>query len=273
MLTAEQREKRLGMAAARTGMARAWVVLLCAGLLGAPGAGSTEASPPTLEGREPAEVQRLAELLAKREAELASMRDRLRVLQDEERWYAEAEFLGVCDVLRRSALTERAQRRVAIAIVREAQANGLDPLLVVAVIRTESAFNAYAVSGVGAMGLMQMMPGTGQVLALQRGTTLRHRQTLFDAELNIELGTAYLASLLREFGDAPTALAAYNGGPGLARRLLRNAAARKRFLAGYPRSVTDEWHRLRLLHEQVLARRSLAESPGALASGKLPVAQ
>ncbi len=128
------------------------------------------------------------------------MRDRLRVLEDEERWYADATALGIPEVLRRSALTERAQRRVAIAIVREAEANGLDPLLVVAVIRTESAFDAYAVSGVGAMGLMQMMPTTGTFLALQRGTALRHRQTLFDAELNIELGTAYLASLLREFG-------------------------------------------------------------------------
>ena len=111
---------------------------------------------------------------------------------------------------------------MAIAIVREAEANGLDPLLVVAVIRAESSFNAYAVSGVGAMGLMQMMPTTGSFLATQRGTTLRHRQTLFDAELNIELGTAYLASLLREFGTVEAALLAYNGGPSYARRVLRN---------------------------------------------------
>jgi len=150
--------------------------------------------------------------------------------------------------------------------VREAEANGVDPLLVVAVIRTESAFNAYAVSGVGAMGLMQMMPTTGSFLATQRGTTIRHRQTLFDAELNIELGTAYLASLLREFGTVEAALLAYNGGPAYARRLLRNAQARKRFAAGYPRDVTEEWRRLRLRQAEMEARRTQPPAERTLAA-------
>src|SRR5215813_3833354 len=228
-------------------------------------AGADPGDPPTraIERRDPGDVDRLEGLLAKREAELATMRDRLRVLEDEERWYGQADALGIPDVLRRSALTERVQRRVAIAIVREAEANGLDPLLVVAVIRTESAFNAYAVSGVGAMGLMQMMPTTGSFLATQRGTTLRHRQTLFDVELNIELGTAYLASLLREFGTVEAALLAYNGGPSYARRVLRNGEARRRFGAGYPRDVAQEWRRLRVRNSEVEARRSLATT-GAL---------
>src|SRR5512138_2826504 len=165
-------------------MGRVWILALSAGLLSVglvSNAAAESSDPPTraIEHRDPGDVERLQDLLAKREAELAAMRDRLRVQEDEQRWYAEAETLGIPDVLRRSALTERAQRRVAMAIVREAEANGLDPLLVVAVIRTESAFNAYAVSGVGAMGLMQMMPTTGSSLATRRGTTLRHRQTLF----------------------------------------------------------------------------------------------
>jgi soluble lytic murein transglycosylase len=138
---------------------------------------------------------------------------------------------------------------------------------VVAVIRTESAFDAYAVSGVGAMGLMQMMPTTGTFLALRRGTALRHRQTLFDAELNIELGTAYLASLLREFGTAEAALVAYNGGPAFARRVLRNSAARKRFAAGYPRDVIGEWRRLREHQAQLEARRTLPSDGRTLAQG------
>ncbi|HSP17952.1 MAG TPA: lytic transglycosylase domain-containing protein, partial [Myxococcaceae bacterium] len=195
------------------------------GLVGSAGAGSSEAPTRAIEQRDPGDVHKLEDLLAKREAELLAMRDRLRNLEDEERWYATATALGIPEVLRRSTLTDRAQRRVAIAIVREAEANGLDPLLVVAVIRTESAFDAYAVSGVGAMGLMQMMPTTGTFLAQQRGTALKHRQTLFDVELNVELGTAYLASLLRDFGTAEAALVAYNGGPAFARRVLRNPAA------------------------------------------------
>jgi len=253
---------------------RLWLVALSVGLVS--NARGDPSEPPTraIEHRDPGEVDKLQDLLAKREAELAAMRDRLRVLEDEERWYTEADALGIPDVLRRSALTERSQRRVAIAIVREAEANGLDPLLVVAVIRTESAFNAYAVSGVGAMGLMQMMPTTGSFLATQRGTTLRHRQTLFDAELNIELGTAYLASLLREFGTVETALLAYNGGPAYARRLLRNAQARRRFAAGYPRDVTDEWRRLRLRLAEVESRRALAPKERTLAAeGTVSTAQ
>jgi peptidoglycan lytic transglycosylase len=245
---------------------RLWVAALTFGLMC--NAGADAADPPTraIEQREPREVAKLQDLLAKREAELATMRDQLRVLEDEQRWYAAAETLGISDVLRRSALTDRAQRRVAIAIVREAEANGLDPLLVVAVIRAESSFNAYAVSGVGAMGLMQMMPTTGSFLATQRGTTLRHRQTLFDAELNIELGTAYLASLLREFGTVEAALLAYNGGPSYARRVLRNPEARKRLVAEYPRDVTQEWRRLRLRQAEMEARRSLSAPDRTLAA-------
>lgn len=253
-------------------MARIWVVALSVGLVSSAGAGP-ERPTKAIEAREPGEVQKLQDMLAKREAELASMHDRLRVLEDEERWYAEADALGIPEVLRRSALTERAQRRVAIAIVREAEANGLDPLLVVAVIRTESAFDAYAVSGVGAMGLMQMMPTTGNFLAMQRGTTLRHRQTLFDAELNIELGTAYLASLLRAFGTPEAALVAYNGGPAFARRVLGNAAVRKRFVAGYPKGVLEEWRRLRARNAEVEARRTVPAAGRALADGTLSSTQ
>lgn len=253
---------------------RLWVVALSVGLVSNAGAGPGEPPTRAIEHRDPGDVEKLQDLLAKRESELATMRDRLRVLEDEERWYGEAEALGIPDVLRQSALTERSQRRVAIAIVREAEANGLDPLLVVAVIRTESAFNAYAVSGVGAMGLMQMMPTTGSFLATQRGTTLRHRQTLFDAELNIELGTAYLASLLREFGTVEASLLAYNGGPAYARRLLRNAEARRRFAAGYPRDVTEEWRRLRVRHAEVEARGVLPPAGRTLAAeGTLSTAQ
>jgi len=255
------------------GMARVWVVAWSFVLMGIAEAGSTEPPTKAIEQRDPGDVQNLKEILAKREAELATMRDRLRVLEDEERWYSEAEALGITDVLRHSALTDRAQRRVAIAIVRESQANGVDPLLVVAVIRTESAFNAYAVSGMGAMGLMQMMPTTGTFLALQRGTTLRHRQTLFDAELNIELGTAYLAALLREFGTTEMALLAYNGGPAYARRVLKSAEVRRRFAAGYPRDVIAEWRRLWARNSAIEARPSLATTGGALAEGKLSAAQ
>jgi soluble lytic murein transglycosylase len=260
-------------------MQRIWSVGLFVGVMATAEASSIEIRSSkdlrtqSLEAREPADLARLQALLIQREAELERMRGRLRALDEDERCFAEAESLGIVDVVRRSALTERARRRVSIAIVREAQANGLDPLLVVAVIRSESAFDAYAVSAMGAMGLMQMMPTTGTFLATQRGTTLRHRRTLFDAELNIELGTAYLAALLRQFGTPEAALVAYNAGPSAARHVLRNAERRRKFLDGYPRTVISEWRRLRSRYAAVVARRELAEPTRSLAESKLSAAQ
>ena len=191
--------------------------------------------------------QELALHLAQREAELAALRSRLAELEalDERRWYAQARALALLEELTRYGLTRQQAYRVAVTVVRQAHANNLDPLLVMAVIRCESAFNPYAVSGPGAMGLMQVMPATGKWLAAQRGFALGKARNLFDIELNIELGTAYLSSLLSRFGSHEHALVAYNAGPGAAKHILANPEQRRRFLAGYPRHVLDELARLR----------------------------
>lgn len=82
---------------------------------------------------------------------------------------------------------------------------GIDPLLVMAVIREESGGNSKAVSSAGAEGLMQLMPGT----AAELGVT-----DAFNPEQNVHGGIAYLAYLLNLFhGNIPFALAAYNAGP------------------------------------------------------------
>ena len=89
----------------------------------------------------------------------------------------------------------------------------LDPLFVYAVMREESWFDVEAVSWVGALGLLQIMPSTGRDLARQVGLTGFDRTDLHDPEVNIHLGTYYLRALLNQFDLEPAlALSAYNAG-------------------------------------------------------------
>jgi len=207
------------------------------------------------------QVEELKQRLAEREAQLQSAQQRLQEYQDEA-FYKEAERLGVVEAVKASKLPVRQQRRLAVAIVREAQRNNLDPMLVVALIRCESSFNNYAVSGVGAMGLMQVMPDTGTYLADKAGFRLGRSTNLFDAETNVELGTAYLADLIERFGGVEKALVAYNAGPGLARRILAQKDARKKFMAGYPAKVVREFRKLKAQQERELTMRAPAKSQG-----------
>jgi soluble lytic murein transglycosylase-like protein len=96
----------------------------------------------------------------------------------------------------------------------DARARGLDPALVAAVIREESAFNPRAVSGVGARGLMQVMPAIGRQLAESRQLGAWDPALLDDPDINLSLGVAHLATFQnQEGGRLERTLAAYNAGP------------------------------------------------------------
>lgn len=97
-------------------------------------------------------------------------------------------------------------------ILTHAQANGLDPFLVAAVIKVESNFQATAKSHAGARGLMQIMPETGAWISQRQGEVFSE-EGLDDPKQNIAMGTYFLRYLKDEFGTWPLALAAYNGGP------------------------------------------------------------
>lgn len=91
----------------------------------------------------------------------------------------------------------------------------LDPYRVAAVIRTESGFDPEAVSGAGAVGLMQIMPDTGEWIAGKLEITDFEPDLLFDPEHNIEMGCWYLQFLQERFHDDPELVAAaYNAGHG-----------------------------------------------------------
>ena len=91
---------------------------------------------------------------------------------------------------------------------------GLSPAAVYALIRQESAFMPDARSSAGALGLMQIMPSTGRAVMRTIGRTLRNGNQLLVPDLNVQLGTRYIRSLLSKMdGHFVLAAASYNAGP------------------------------------------------------------
>ncbi|UQZ88116.1 hypothetical protein C4J81_02370 [Deltaproteobacteria bacterium Smac51] len=91
--------------------------------------------------------------------------------------------------------------------------HGLSPSLLLALIRTESAFQADIMSASNARGLMQLLPATANRIAGILGEAEPGPLDLFDPALNIRYGSWYLKALIDGFGSEPLALAGYNGGP------------------------------------------------------------
>jgi soluble lytic murein transglycosylase len=111
------------------------------------------------------------------------------------------------------------------AALRDAQTtSGVRPQLIAALIRAESLWNASAVSRSGAIGLMQLMPTTAQVVAAARGLPPPGKADLFDRETNIRHGVAFFATLLEAFnGDEVAAVCAYNAGQSAVKTWWANA--------------------------------------------------
>ncbi|HEO64504.1 MAG TPA: lytic transglycosylase domain-containing protein, partial [Spirochaetes bacterium] len=102
----------------------------------------------------------------------------------------------------------------------------MDPYIILAVIREESRFFAGARSFSGAMGLMQLMPGTARELLPRKKKGLGN---FYDERLNIALGTKYFAQLLRDM-PLSLAVAGYNGGPNRVKRLYKKARKKVRLI-------------------------------------------
>ena len=100
------------------------------------------------------------------------------------------------------------------SIRREASRNNLDPAWVAAEIRAESVFDPNARSPADARGLMQVLPATGAGVAARIGMPWRGGDSLYDADTNIALGSAYLRQLMDQYGGKPyQVIAGYNAGP------------------------------------------------------------
>ena len=135
--------------------------------------------------------------------------------------------------------TELKRPDIAVAIARRATETGItlfdasfpvvdlgypgsiERALALAVSRQESAFNSAAVSPSGALGLMQLMPGTAREVAGKVGIPYIQDKLTRDPAYNVSLGTQYLGDMLQKFGGSyELALAAYNAGPGRVSRWL-----------------------------------------------------
>ncbi len=103
-------------------------------------------------------------------------------------------------------------------VLAQSRAAGLDPALVLGLIRQESRFIGETRSGVGASGLMQLMPGTARWMARKLGLAYSPSM-ISETAFNLQVGAAYLKRLVDDFeGSLPMATAAYNAGPGRPRR-------------------------------------------------------
>ncbi|WP_051678560.1 transglycosylase SLT domain-containing protein [Thiomicrospira pelophila] len=99
-------------------------------------------------------------------------------------------------------------------VIQNASKNNIEAAWIYSIIRRESAYQTHAKSSAGAVGLMQLMPGTAQYMGKKIGYTRQQYRNLLDANSNIELGSAYLAYLLERYnGHLVMATAAYNAGP------------------------------------------------------------
>jgi soluble lytic murein transglycosylase len=148
------------------------------------------------------------------------------------------------------------------AVEAEAGEFGIDPLLLAAVVRQESVFDAEALSPAGARGLAQLLPGTAAF-------TARGLDVSFDPEwitvpdLNLHLGAAHLAELLRRFdAHVEPAVAAYNAGAPSVRRWLARPGAgdADRFIELIPYQETRGYVRTVLRNRDLY--RALYTSPG-----------
>ncbi|HBG46573.1 MAG TPA: hypothetical protein DDW94_06225 [Deltaproteobacteria bacterium] len=150
-----------------------------------------------------------------------------------------------------------------------------DPFLVAAVAREESHFNPAAVSPVGAMGLMQIMPSTGSGIARELGVHF-DRERLLEADTSIRFGSWYLDRLLERFnGDLALTVAGYNAGPNAAARWARTLPAElDEFVESIPYGETRAYTK-RVLRSYAEFLRIAGEDPldvlrRATAQGRWP---
>jgi len=147
------------------------------------------------------------------------------------------------------------RQTLAEAVYLEAREADMDPLLVAAMVATESSFKSRIVSKAGAVGLMQLRPFVARDVALRGAVEWTGPETLNQPEVNVRLGILYFRELLERFdGDPHAALTAYNYGPTRVHEQIRDG----RFEGSdYARRILD-------LYEELRGRRDTSQVPRSI---------
>ena len=163
--------------------------------------------------------------------------------QQEEEIRRLKERLQILDIIEdyQTSLTPDEATQVAAHIYDCGRMYGFDPLLILAMIQTESSFGPKAVSRVGARGLMQVKPSTARAVVTTLGYEWGGDEALFEPVYNVQLGTGYLFHLVAKFGSVERAIIAYNQGETSVRGMLSNGS---KLPQQYLRRVLREYRRL-----------------------------
>lgn len=156
------------------------------------------------------------------------------------------------------------------AVRRAAEDTGVEPAYILAIMRTESLFAPDVQSPAGALGLMQLMPGTARKVARDASESEPGSDDLLDPETSIRLGSRYLKAMRERFGGHPAlAGAAYNAGPHRVERWLPEATVpADLWIANIPYTETREYVQRAMAHMTVFEVR--LERPISRLSQRLP---
>ena len=154
---------------------------------------------------------------------------------------------------------------------RSAKAEKIDQEWLYAVARQESAFNERARSSAGALGLLQMLPGTAQLVARETGRSIRTKQ-LYQPEYSVRFGASYLRQLSDEFnGNRILATASYNAGPNRIKRVLENQGSALPFdiwLENLPYTETRHYVQNVLAYSVIYQRRMGLKPSGMISANE-----
>jgi soluble lytic murein transglycosylase len=200
------------------------------------------------------------------ENELQSIQTRFMQIEQENKQLRERQRIWEIIEEFNPRMSEPEKTSLSETVYEESRRYGYDPVLLLALIHTESSFRSDARSVKGAQGLMQIMPAVGQALTPEMEKALDIESVtkdLYDPEINVRLGAYYLFKLVHRFEDVKMAIRAYNEGPtDIQKRLDRGRPLPRQYYS----KVEKNYHMLLEFLEEKDLERVAEAGPAAMAT-------